>query len=136
VLSAISRRVSDETLTIIGGFILATNFLLMMSHNTVIIYIGAFLFSLGNGLMWPSFLSILSRVAGHKYQGAIQGIASGAGSLASIIGLLGGGILYHLYFEKTFLITAVIIYLVSIISFRLLKMKIAPKKVSGQEIQR
>jgi MFS transporter, DHA1 family, tetracycline resistance protein len=124
LLSVLSKKLSDGALTITGGFILSLNFILMMSHDDVVIYLAALLFSLGNGLMWPSFLSILSRVAGHKYQGAIQGLASSAGSIASIIGLILGGILYHAYFEKTFLIAAIIIFLVSIYSFRLLNLKI------------
>jgi len=123
LLSALSKKVSDEKLTIIGGILLAANFILMVSHDVVLIYTAAILFALGNGLMWPSFLSILSKVAGHKYQGAIQGLASGMGSLASIIGLVGGGILFHIYYEKTFLITAGIILIVFVLSFRLLGIK-------------
>ena len=125
LLSALSKKISDERLTIVGGFVLAANFVLMMSHNDVILYLAAVLFSIGNGLMWPSFLSILSRVAGHKYQGAIQGLASSAGSLASIIGLIAGGILFHAFHEKTFLMAAGIILVVFILSFRLLKIKTA-----------
>ena len=49
-------------------------------------------FALGNGLMWPSFMSILSRHAGTENQGVIQGVASSFGSIASIIGLILGGI--------------------------------------------
>ena len=129
LLSFLSKRVSDEKLTIIGGLILAANFIFMMSHQEPVLYFAALLFSLGNGLMWPSFLSILSRVAGHKYQGAIQGLASGVGSLASIIGLIGGGILFHTFHEKTFLIAAGIIFIVFLFSFRL--MNIVPGKAGG-----
>ena len=124
LLSALSKKVSDEALTIAGGFLLTFNFVLMMSHNNVVLYCGVVLFAVGDGLMWPSFLSILSRVAGHKYQGAIQGIAGSVGSIASIFGLLIGGVLYHIYHEKTFLIAAAIIFGVFIFSFRLLKIKI------------
>ena len=49
------------------------------------------LFSLGNGLMWPSFLALLANAAGERFQGAIQGFGSSVGSLASIA----GGILYE-----------------------------------------
>jgi len=120
LLTLLSKRVTDEKLTITGGIILAANFIFMMSHSVLVLYFAAFLFSLGNGLMWPSFLSILSRVAGHTYQGAIQGLASGVGSLASIIGLIGGGILFHAYHEKTFLIAGGIIFVVFLCSFRLI----------------
>ena len=64
------------------------------------------LFALGNGLMWPSFMSILSKRAGTDNQGAIQGVASSFGSLASIIGLIIGGVLYNLIGGSTFLISA------------------------------
>ena len=123
LLSTLSKKISNEVLTIIGGFLLTFNFVLMMSHNNVILYCGAVLFALGNGLMWPSFLSILSRVAGHKYQGAIQGLASSAGSIASIFGLLIGGVLYHSCHERIFLIAAAIIFGVFLFSFRLLGLR-------------
>jgi len=121
-LSAISKKITDAWLTIIGCMLLTVNFILMMSHNNIIIYIGAVFFAFGNGLMWPSFLSLLAKIAGHKYQGAIQGIASSAGSIASIFGLILGGVLYNTYQEKTFLVAAGIIFVVFLYSFRLLKL--------------
>ena len=36
---------------------------------------GSVLFAVGNGLMWPSIMSILSKRAGTAYQGAVQGVA-------------------------------------------------------------
>jgi MFS family permease len=53
------------------------------------------IFAIGNGLMWPSVLSLLSKRAGCTHQGAVQAIADSFWSLASIIGLTIGGILYH-----------------------------------------
>ena len=82
------------------------------------------MFALGNGLMWPSANSILAKHAGKAHQGSVQGIASSFGSLASIIGLISGGMLYNLLGEITFLIDAGVIFLVFIMSFRLLKIKI------------
>jgi DHA1 family tetracycline resistance protein-like MFS transporter len=41
-------------------------------------------------------MSILSKRAGTLYQGAVQGVASSFASLASIIGLTAGGLLYNL----------------------------------------
>jgi MFS family permease len=56
--------------------------------------------------MWPSVMSILSKRAGTINQGAVQGVASSFSSLASIIGLTVGGLLYNLIGEITFLISA------------------------------
>jgi MFS transporter, DHA1 family, tetracycline resistance protein len=68
-------------------------------------------------------MSILSRRAGSKLQGAVQGVAGSIGGLASIIGLTLGGFLYSSIGGATFLISAGIIYAIFVMSFRLMKMK-------------
>ena len=68
-------------------------------------------------------MSILSYRAGIVHQGAVQGLAGSFGSLASIIGLTVGGILYSLLGSTTFVVTAGVIFAIPIFSFRLLKMK-------------
>lgn len=120
VLTFASKKLSESVLIILGNFILGINFLMLLSENTYMIYGSTIFFALGNGLMWPSVLSLLSKAAGRKYQGSVQGFASSMGSLASIIGLILGGILYSSFGTFTFLISACTIYLVFILSFRLL----------------
>lgn len=87
------------------------------------IYGAAVLFAVGNGLMWPSFMSILSKRAGTALQGAVQGVAGSFGGLASIVGLTLGGLLYDLVGGATFLVSAGVIFGVFLMSLRLLKMK-------------
>lgn len=116
-------KFSEEQLVIIGNMILGANFILFFSNNIVLLYAAAALFAIGNGLMWPSFMSILSYRAGIVHQGAVQGLAGSFGSLASIIGLTVGGILYSLFGSTTFVVSAGVIFATSILSFRLLKMK-------------
>jgi MFS family permease len=69
-----------------------------------------------DGLMWPSVLSLLSQTTDEKFQGMIQGFAGSMGSIASIIGLLMGGVLYTRVTGLIFLISAIIIFFVFIIS--------------------
>ena len=121
VLSFALKRFSEEKLVVIGSIVLGTNFILFISNNIVLISIALILFAVGNGLMWPSFMSILSRRAGTKLQGAVQGIAGSFGGLASIVGLIMGGFLYSSIGGTTFLISRGIIFVVFILSFRLLK---------------
>ncbi len=121
ILSKASKKFSDGVLVIIGSIILGTNFIFFISNDIVLLYVAAVLFAVGNGLMWPSVMSILSKCAGNDHQGAVQGIAGSFGSLASIIGLIIGGILYGFFEENVFLISAGIIFAVFIMSFRLLK---------------
>lgn len=55
------------------------------------------------------------------HQGVVQAAAGSVGSLASIIGLTIGGLLYNLLGGITFLISAGVIFTVFIMSLRLLK---------------
>ncbi len=71
--------------------------------------------------MWPSFLAILSKFGGTKMQGAVQGVANSAGSLASILGLIGGGFLYTYIGPATFYATSVVLVAVFVLSLRLPK---------------
>jgi MFS family permease len=123
VLRKALQKFSEEKLVILGSLILGVNFALFMFNSTILVYVALVLFALGNGLMWPSFMSILSKRAGTVNQGVIQGVGSSMGSLASIIGLIIGGLLYSLIGPTTFLISAAVIFVVFIMSFRLLKGK-------------
>ena len=120
VLRKALKRFSEEKLVIIGSLILATNFILFVSNNIVAVGGALILFAVGNGLMWPSFMSILSRRAGSKLQGAVQGVAGSFGGLASIVGLTLGGFLYNSIGVTSFLISAGVILVVFVMSFRLL----------------
>jgi len=109
VLSFLSNRFSSAQLFVVGTLILIAGFLLFTRDSKTIVYIAALTFAIGNGLMWPSYLAVLSKAAGKKLQGAVQGYATSAGSLASIIGLLAGGFLYQSLEQWIFVIPAVIL---------------------------
>lgn len=121
VLRKALKKFSEEKLVIIGSLILATNFILFVSNNIVAVGGALILFAVGNGLMWPSFMSILSKRAGSRLQGAVQGVAGSFGGLASIVGLTLGGFLYNSIGVTSFLVSAGVILVVFVMSFRLLK---------------
>ena len=123
VLRKALKKFSEEKLVIVGSLILGTNFILFVSNNIVSVGGAVILFAVGNGLMWPSFMSILSRRAGSKLQGAVQGVAGSFGGLASIVGLTLGGFLYNSIGGFTFLISAGVILVIFVMSFQLLKKK-------------
>jgi MFS family permease len=123
VLRRALKKFSEEKLVIIGSALLGSNFVLFVSSEFTLIYLAAVLFAVGNGLMWPSILSILSKRAGHIYQGAVQGVAGSITGIASIIGLTTGGILYNAFGGLTFLVSGAVIFSVSALSFRLLRYK-------------
>jgi MFS family permease len=121
VLSRLSKKYPESYLIITGNFILVINFLMLLSGNIFVIYLSTVFFAFGNGIMWPSVLSMLSKAAGKKYQGSVQGFASSLGSLAGILGLIAGGILYAAAGNLTFLLSAITIFSVFVLSFRLVK---------------
>jgi MFS transporter, DHA1 family, tetracycline resistance protein len=123
ILRKALKKFSEEQLVIIGSVILGTNFILLVSSDTILIYFAAVLFAVGNGLMWPPVMSILSNRAGTVYQGTVQGIANSFASLASIIGLIMGGLLYTMLGATTFLISAGVIFTVFVMSFKLMKIR-------------
>jgi DHA1 family tetracycline resistance protein-like MFS transporter len=123
VLRRALKKFSEEKLVVIGSAVLGSNFVLFVSSEFTLIYVAAVLFAVGNGLMWPSILSILSKRAGRFYQGAVQGVAGSITGIASIIGLTTGGILYNAFGGLTFLVSAAVIFSVFALSFRLLRYK-------------
>ncbi|MFY0594380.1 MAG: MFS transporter [Roseivirga sp.] len=123
VLSLVSKKTSEETLISIGSILLVINFLLIGSTNIFITYLSLIFFAFGNGLMWPSFLSLVAKYAGSEQQGAVQGVANSAGSLASIFGLILGGWLYGAVGNITFYIAATLLLIIFMLSFRLFKLK-------------
>lgn len=107
VLPKVSKRFKPVTLIVVGLFILSAYFYFAMSDEITVLFMALLFFAVGNGTMWPSFLGLMSRVAGSKHQGAVQGFGSSAGALASVIGLVLGGILYDLIGAQTFLFTGI-----------------------------
>lgn len=110
ILSYLSRYLSDRVLMVAGGAILGCGFLTMLMPQTLVIYSAAFLIALGNGLMWPTFMSALSKSAGSQFQGAVQGYAGGAGAVASIVGLIVGGLVFVQFGAIAFAIGAGVIF--------------------------
>lgn len=98
---------SDKLLFVGGSFLLVLMFGLLAVPSDSLVYLSAVLFGLGNGVMWPSFLSRLSELGTPRQQGSIQGTAGGAGSLASIIGLIAGGLIFSLGGTVVFIYSAV-----------------------------
>ena len=123
VLSYISKKIADSSPIVIGNIFLGINFILLFSLDNRIVYIAAVFFAVGNGFMWPSFLSYLSRVAGSKLQDSVQGFASSFGSISSIIGLILGGLLYSFIGVSVFLISSFVIFLVVILSLKLINIE-------------
>jgi MFS family permease len=114
---------SDRALVLGGSLMLAVSFPFFSSANTATLYVGTALLALGNGVMWPSLLSVLAKAAGRNVQGAVQGLAGSAAAVASIIGLLAGGVLYGFLGPHVFVISAALTLLTFALAFAIPKTK-------------
>lgn len=107
VMGFLSNKVSPEHLAYTGGMILALSYGMLFSNNPIFIYGSAFCFALGNGIMWPSYLSLLGKIGSTFQKGYIQGLATSVGSFASILGLVSGGLLYSEINQSTFIVGSI-----------------------------
>ena len=119
LMSLIGDKVGEPALVTLGSVGMMISFVLLQSQALWLIYLAALCFALGNGVMWPSFLSILGGLGNESQRGYIQGISSSSGSFASIVGLTVGGVLYTIIGSKTFVIAGVIFGLVFLLSIYL-----------------
>ncbi len=104
VLSWFSEKTSSFNLVILGALFLGIGFVMLFVQNPVVLYGAATLMAFGNGIMWASFLAVLSSTGSPARQGAIQGYGSSVGSVASMTGLVVGGILFESITNSVFLI--------------------------------
>ena len=127
LVGVLSDRVDDRRLYLVGGVVLAAGFASMTVLRDGGLYVSAALFGLGNGLMWPSFVSLLAAAAGDRYQGAVQGLGASFGSAAAIVGMLAGGVAYGALEANVFWVSAAAI---GAAALGLLK---APRTAGAQE---
>ena len=120
----------DESLILAGSIMLIGSFVFYTGTSYVSIGAAVILFAGGNGIMWPSFLSVLSKRAGDD-QGVVQGFASSAGSLASIIGLIAGGLLFSVLNANTFLLSAAVMLVITIYLFIISRVRPPALEIQG-----
>jgi MFS family permease len=119
VLGRAARRWEDTGLVLAGSLMLAASFLFFWAGTSASAYAGAALLALGNGLMWPSVIGVLSKAAGPRFQGAVQGLAGSLGSAASIVGLLGGGLLFDVIGPRTFVLAGAAVFVAFVLAWGL-----------------
>ena len=116
VLKRVAKIWSERTLVVGGSIVLALSFLFFTMEGKPSAYVGIALLALGNGVMWPSLMAIISMATDRDVQGAVQGFASSSGAVASVLGLLGGGLLYEFVGTGVFQLAAAITVVVVVLS--------------------
>ncbi len=115
LLSFLTKAVSNELLIVLGSLLLALGFFLLSSASLWLIYLANTVFSIGNGIMWPSFLALLAKTGNKRNQGAIQGYGNSMGSMASMLGLVLGGLLFESISTQVFALGAFIFLVITLL---------------------
>ncbi|MDX1608852.1 MAG: MFS transporter [Halofilum sp. (in: g-proteobacteria)] len=105
LLALASHHLDRRVVFAIGTGFLALALLSLQGSSGALAFAGAACFALGNGLAWPTFQARVAELAGEA-QGTVQGAVTSAGSLASIVGLVLGGLLYPALGGHLFLLAA------------------------------
>ena len=115
LLTFVSKYLSRRIVFGAGIACLMLSLLSLVLPAGQLTYVGAALFALGNGLSWPTFQARVAEVAGDA-QGTIQGAATSASSLASISGLVVGGVLYPALQSGLFYVAAALFAVVLVLT--------------------
>lgn len=104
LIGPLVRRFGEERLIPAGVVFLAAGLLLLpMSTGTVLFVVASGLLAVGMGLNSPSVMGLLSRLTDDASQGSVLGLSRSFGSLARVLGPVGGTWLFqHLGPEAPF----------------------------------
>ena len=115
ILARLAKKFSELTLIISGACFLVLGFGMLPIGEPLYLYFGVTVMALGNGIMWPSFLAVLSQMGNATTQGSIQGYGASMGSLASMFGLVLGGVLFGIYGTSVFAIAAALFLIIILV---------------------
>ena len=97
LIGRLARALGERTLVAIGTASYTLGLVLVPSIWRVpLLYVVAFLVSIGTGLCYPSLTSLVTKVTPASEHGSMLGIATAVGSLARFVGPIVMGFLYDL----------------------------------------
>ncbi len=114
-IKILNRWTSTRNLILFGSLFLAVSYLLLPFQNTFALVLANIFLSVGNGIMWPSFLANLTAKSPKPLIGSVMGWGNSMGSMGSILGLIVGGYLFGLIQAKVFFIGGVLFLLFTIV---------------------
>ena len=111
-------RWSPVTLMRVGLSIMAVGmaFLVATFGNEYLIYTAVVIIGLGYAFTYPGFQSAITFTVTEGEQGAVAGLAAGAGAIAFIIGPVVGTWLYGWHWESPYIISAVLLVFTAIVA--------------------
>lgn len=112
----LNKFTSNRNLIIFGSLLLGISYLLMPLQNILMLLAANCCLSVGNGILWPSFLARLTTISPKASIGSVMGWGNSMGSLGSVLGLVIGGYLFGVIQEQLFLIGAVLFFILMLVA--------------------
>jgi len=118
-------RWSPVTLMRVGLLIMAAGMLLLLftAGQEVLIYLAVVVFGAGYSLTYPGFQTAITFTVDDHEQGAVAGMAAGAGAVAFIIGPVLGTWMYGLMWQSPYVLSGVVLGLTALFAFLSPRMK-------------
>jgi len=119
LLEQLIKRFGEGRVAIGGLFAEIVGYLLIAAvvlvHSAVPLFAGTIIFAMGDGLLGPSLTGLISRGAGRRSQGMVQGGSLSIQSVARIIGPLLGGELYDVLGHTSPYLAGAVIVVIAIL---------------------
>jgi DHA1 family tetracycline resistance protein-like MFS transporter len=97
LIGKLSRRLGEKTLVAIGTASFTIGLALIPGvYRVSLLYVVAFFLAVGQGLTYPSLMSMVTKASPAREHGSMLGLATAVGSLARFVGPIFTGFLYDL----------------------------------------
>jgi len=97
LIGKLSRRLGEKTLVAIGTASFTIGLALIPGiYQVSMLYVVAFFLAVGQGLTYPSLMSMVTKASPAREHGSMLGLATAVGSLARFVGPIISGFLYDL----------------------------------------
>ena len=97
LIGRLARRLGEKTLVAIGTVSFTLGLALIPAIDSArLLYGAAFFLAIGQGLTYPSLMSLVTKASPAREHGSMLGLATSVGSLARFLGPIVVGFLYDL----------------------------------------
>lgn len=121
-------RVGLITMAVGMGLLLAT------FHQELLIYLAVVVFGAGYSLTYPGFQTAITFTVEENEQGAVAGLAAGAGAVAFIIGPVLGTWMYGWMWESPYILSAVVLGSTALFAYFSPRMKALRRVTKGLDL--
>lgn len=129
LIGKLSRRLGEKSLVAVGMASFTVGLALIPGiYQVSMLYVVAFFLAVGQGLTYPSLMSMVTKASPAREHGSMLGLATAVGSLARFVGPIISGLLYDLAQARgAFYGSAVLTFIALMIALSMRRMPLTSK---------